>query len=230
MYRAGPMARPIRLMTANLLHGGTVPSDFEELLDRFDPDVVVTQELGQACAEALEARYPNHRLRPADNFKGRGIATRLGARFGDVPMPARDGTEARLIVDGGEWSLVGVHLLNPIEFPWWSSVRGRSGQLAAIREWLGRVAVGPVLVVGDFNASPRWPAYRQMAGMLDDLPAAFAEQRGARSERTWAWRPGWPRMLRIDHVFGRGVEAVSVSVARIEGSDHYAVVADLVPN
>jgi len=34
-------------------------------------------------------------------------------------------------------------------------------------------------------------------------------------------------MLRIDHVFGRGVSVASTSVAPISGSDHAAVVVDL---
>jgi hypothetical protein len=80
---------PIRLMTANLLHGGASAETFTALLDGFNPDVVVTQELALGCAEVLESRYPNHRLRPADDFKGRGIATRLEAEFDDIPMPGR---------------------------------------------------------------------------------------------------------------------------------------------
>jgi endonuclease/exonuclease/phosphatase family metal-dependent hydrolase len=190
--------------------------------------VVVTQELALGCAEVLESRYPNHRLRPADDFKGRGIATRLEAEFDDIPMPGREGTSARLMVGGRPWNLAGVHFLNPIEFPWWRSVRGRSGQVAAVQGWVEGAGSGPLLVAGDFNASPRWPAYREMDRLLTDLPASFAFERGMNPETTWAWRPGWPRMLRIDHVFGREVETVAVSVVPIEGSDNQAVVVDLV--
>jgi len=34
-------------------------------------------------------------------------------------------------------------------------------------------------------------------------------------------------MLRIDHVFGSGVEPVSAEVRRVMGSDHAALVVDL---
>ncbi|MEA1903214.1 MAG: endonuclease/exonuclease/phosphatase family protein [Actinomycetota bacterium] len=222
------MGEPLRLMTVNLLHGGADVGAFRQLLQRFDPEVVVTQELGFACAAVLREKFANHWLNPAHGFAGRGIATRLEASFGDIPMPFRYGTWARLVVDGREWSLAGVHLLNPIEFPWWRSVQGRSDQLEAIQSWIDEVTSGPLVVAGDLNASPRWPAYRQLAARLTDLPAAFASTQDSRPERTWGWRPGWPRMLRIDHVFGSSVDPVAVSVVPIEGSDHDAVVVDLV--
>ncbi len=60
-----------------------------------------------------------------------------------------------------------------------------------------------------------------------DLVADHAGRTGAGTEPTWGWRPGWPRMLRVDHVFGRGVRANGVRVEPIVGSDHAAVVVDL---
>lgn len=220
------MGASIKLMTANLLHGGADIISFGHTLDRVRPDVVVTQELGLEYVEVVEDRFPNHRLRPASGFKGRGIATHLEAEFGDVPMPARYGTSATLTVDGRLWNLAGVHLLNPIEFPWWKSVKGRTGQLEAIEGWAGGVS-GPTVIVGDFNASPRWPAYKFMAERWTDLVSDHSSRSGIQAERTWAWRPGWPKMLRIDHVFGSRVIATGVSVEPIEGSDHDAVVVDL---
>jgi endonuclease/exonuclease/phosphatase (EEP) superfamily protein YafD len=218
----------LRLMTVNLLHDHCDPSDFARVLGEVEPDVVVTQELGPMCADVLASRYPNHRLRPALGFVGRGIATRLEATFDDIDMPGRPGTEAILAVGEHSVHLAGVHLLNPIQFPWWEMVRTRRGQLSGLFEWLDQRGNGPVIVAGDFNASPRWPAYRQMARHLDDLAADWAERVGADTQRTWGWRPGWPRMLRIDHIFGHGIVADEVQVVPVLGSDHAAVVADLV--
>jgi endonuclease/exonuclease/phosphatase family metal-dependent hydrolase len=216
-----------RLMTVNLLHDRCDVSHFADVLDELSPDVVVTQELGPLCADILASAYPNHRLRPALDFTGRGIAARLEASFADIDMPGRPGTAVELFVDGSTLHLGGVHFLNPVVFPWWSSARERGRQFEGLEEWLGSLDVGPVVVAGDFNASPRWPVYRETARLLDDLVLNWAEREGRRPERTWAWRPGMPRLLRIDHVFGRGIEARRVAVRPVAGTDHASVVVDL---
>ena len=221
------MSASIRIMTSNLLHGGADIDDYRKLLDRIEPDVVVTQELGHEYIGVIAERFRNHYLHPADDFTGRGIATHFDVEFGDIPMPARFGTSAILDVRGEIWDLAGVHLLNPVDFPWWTSVKTRSEQLKAIEGW-GTKTSERVVIAGDFNASPRWPAYRFMTERWSDLVADHATGSGGRPEPTWAWRPGWPRMLRIYHVFGSGVVATDSSVVPIRGSDHAAVWADVV--
>ncbi len=222
------MTTSFRLMTANLLHEHCDAADFARVLAKHDPDVVVTQELGPRAADVLASAYPHHRIRPALDFTGRGIATRLEAEFGDIDMPGRDGTSAMLEIDGSRVGLAGIHLLNPVNFPWWSMVRARRAQLDGLFDWMERYRGGPVLVAGDFNASPRWPAYRQVGARLGDLVAEWADRNGMEAERTWAYRPGWPRMLRIDHVFGAGFMATEVEVDTILGTDHHPVIVDLV--
>lgn len=222
------MTAPLRLMTVNLLHDRCDPSDFASVLAEVDPHIVVTQELGPMCADVLAGRYPHHRLRPALSFLGRGIATSLDASFGDIDMPGRPGTEAVVSIGRQTLRIAGVHLLNPVQYPWWDMVRTRRGQLEELFKWLEDGRDQPVVVAGDFNASPRWPAYRQTTRHLDDLVAGWAERVGADTERTWGWRPGWPRMLRVDHIFGKGMLAEDVRVVPVRGSDHAAVVADLV--
>jgi endonuclease/exonuclease/phosphatase (EEP) superfamily protein YafD len=221
------MAASFRLMTANLLMDRSDEADFARVLDQIRPDVVVTQELVPIAAEVIAMRYPNHRLRPSFEFVGRGIATRFDAEFGEIDMPGRPGTSAILGVDGSAVRLAGVHLINPIHYPWWDTVRVRGRQLERLFEWLDAGGTAPAIVAGDFNASPRWPAYKSMAGRLTDLVAERAERKGERPERTWSWRPGWPRILRIDHVFGHRTRATEVAVVPILGTDHHAVVVDI---
>lgn len=222
------MVEQIRLMTTNLLNGRADVSYLESVLDRHEPDVVVTQELGFDAADLLAARYPNHYLNPSEEFKGRGIATRLDAEFGDIVMPARWGTSATLEVHGALWHLAGVHLLNPIDFPWWRSLRGRASQMNAVAGWARDLPGGPAILAGDFNATTSWPAYRRLVdGGWVDLVAEHGKTSGKSDKPTWAWRPGWPRVLRIDHVFGKGVRAGNTAVVPIVGSDHAAVMVDL---
>ncbi|MGH3651211.1 MAG: endonuclease/exonuclease/phosphatase family protein, partial [Acidimicrobiia bacterium] len=192
-------------------------------------DVVVSQELAPEAAAMLESHFPNHWLFPSVDFTGRGIATHLDAEFGDIEMPRRTGTSALLRIGGEEVWLAGIHFLNPINFPWWVAARARRRQLETLFEWI-EPRSGRMVVAGDFNASPVWPAYKEMAGRFSDVVADHAASLGDRAERTWAWRPGWPRLLRVDHVFARGLTATKVSVEPLAGSDHFAVVVDLVLN
>lgn len=221
------MPGSFRLMTVNLLHERCDASDFARVVDELDPDVVVAQEVGPHCADVLASKYPYHRLRPALGFLGRGVATRFEGQFGEIDMSVRPGTWAKLDIGGRPVMVGGVHLYNPINFPWWRSVRERGRQLDGLFDWLDGAGGLPLLVAGDFNASPIWPAYKRVAGRLTDLVADWSDRNDRSTESTWGWRPGWPKMLRIDHVFGRGVEASHVRVEPVRGTDHAAVVVDL---
>jgi len=78
------------------------------------------------------------------------------------------------------------------------------------------------VLVGDFNATPRWPAYRRIAAVIQDAPLVVG-----RPSRTWA--PTWwmPRLLRIDHAFVEGAVPYSAKTRRIRGADHSALVVDV---
>jgi endonuclease/exonuclease/phosphatase family metal-dependent hydrolase len=224
---ARPMTTTFRLMTANLLNERCDVDHFSRVLDRVAPDIIVTQELAPSCAEVVAGVFPNHRLRPSLGFLGRGAATRFDAEFGEFEVPGRPGISMVTQVDGSTVNVGSVHLLNPLQPPWWVTARERGRQLDALFAWLDHNESGPVVVAGDFNASPRWPAYRRMVGRLRDLVAERADRAGEKTQPTWAWRPGWPRLLRIDHVFGTGVRATGVTVEPLRGTDHAAVVADI---
>jgi endonuclease/exonuclease/phosphatase family metal-dependent hydrolase len=221
--------RRFRLMTANLLNGRAEAGDLRRVIDLVEPDLVATQELGPDAAEVLADRFPHHELRPELDHRGHGIASRLPAGFGEIPLPWRPGLWARLEIGSRRAVFASVHMRNAVTPPWWRSVRIRARQLEALFEWVERVVEEDEVFVlaGDMNASPAWPVYRRLAERWDDLVFDFAEESGSRAEPTWGWRPGWPRVLRIDHVFGRGARVVGYRVEAVRGSDHAAVVVDL---
>ncbi|MET0567039.1 MAG: endonuclease/exonuclease/phosphatase family protein [Acidimicrobiia bacterium] len=224
------MQRPIRLMTANLLADRADVAHLARMLKEVDPDLLLTQELGPTAAKTIAAHFPHHDLRPNDDARGRGIASRLSADFGEIPLPWRPGLWARLGDGSRSFLVANIHMRNPIVFPWWKSARIRGQQLDSLFAWADEYAdMGmPFVLAGDINASPAWPAYKELAERWDDLVARSAEESGAATEPTWAWRPGWPRWLRIDHVFGTGARVVAARVEPMPGSDHAAVIVDLI--
>lgn len=214
-------------MTGNVLQDAVDTDHLSDLIDRLDPDLVFLQEMREGAAIVLADRFDHHFLLPSEHFEGRGVASKRKAECGSIDLPWRPGTWAKIDVEGKTLVAAGVHMTNAIQFPWWRSVRERQAQIAAVLEWVDRQGSGALMVAGDMNASPIWPLYRRLADRLEDLALAAAEDAAEKPEPTWGWRPGWPRMLRIDHVFGSGVRAIATQVEPIQGSDHHALIVDI---
>lgn len=192
------------------------------LLD-VDPDVLVVQELDPAAAEVIAAHFPHHRLDPVEETMGSGIATRRMTSLTRIPLRYRSGWSATLGLDAwpelpAPMEVVGVHMANPVAWPWWRSVVHRRQQLAGLLTYCDAVPMHRI-IVGDFNASPSWPLYRQMARRFTDGAVAAGTTR-----RTWRFQGRTPPLLRIDHSFGEGVEFAHTRPVRVPGADHLGLV------
>lgn len=215
----------MRFVTVNLYNGRADAADLERFLDRFDPDVLVAQEVGFDVAEVLRRRFPHGRVRGSDDYGGKALVGRLPVEVAPLPLPYRSGFRGRVLVDGAEVEVLGVHLPNPIDGLDKVALRGR-----VVEALLPLLAVpGRRILAGDLNSTPLWPAYRRLTAAMSDGVAGWAGRAGRRPERTWAPRPGWRAWLRIDHVLTQGLDVANATVAPIAGTDHRAVVVDLVP-
>lgn len=107
------------------------------------------------------------------------------------------------------------------------SFRERRAQIRALlgAEWMVQALQGlPLVICGDFNASPLSGVYRQLGRDLRDVQRGRAQRRA-----TWpSWLPFW----RIDHMFVS--PDISVLDARVlrdgfsrTASDHLPLLADL---
>jgi endonuclease/exonuclease/phosphatase family metal-dependent hydrolase len=84
------------------------------------------------------------------------------------------------------------------------------------------------VLLGDLNSTTLFPAYRTLTQRLADAALAAASRNGGRTYPTWAPRPGWPRLLRIDHVLvDPSLYVESLRVLDLPGSDHAALLVDL---
>jgi endonuclease/exonuclease/phosphatase family metal-dependent hydrolase len=216
----------LRILTANLWAHNSDPAGFERVLRDVDPDLVALQELQVGNAAVVAARFAHHGLAPHIDTLGTGVASRFPAEISPLPMTYRSGWWLRLDPEScprlaRPFELVNVHLANPVGWPWFRSVKNRRYQVDAL---LTHVAAEPIprVVVGDFNATPSWPAYRRIAQQFLDGAVATGTP-----QRTWRFQGRTPPLLRIDHAFGSDVRFLTTDVVEIPGADHLGLVIDI---
>jgi endonuclease/exonuclease/phosphatase family metal-dependent hydrolase len=212
------------------------------------PDIVALQELdvGRARSGGIDQAHAiatrlgmsfqfNAALSVEEERYGDAILTTLPERLvksGPLPTPPRlrrleprGALWVRIEADGGPLQVITTHLgLLPQE---------QKTQVACLlgKDWLAHPDCGgPTILLGDFNATSRYAAYRALVRRLRDV----------QRDRTGAKRPGrvvrtFPSrmpVLRIDHVFidpsldVTGVFAPDTALARV-ASDHLPLVVDL---
>ncbi len=206
--------------TANTRHG-----EVAAFLQRSDVDVILLLETDDiwlsAMRDALD-KYPYYAAAPRkDNF-GIGLFSKLPIvggieAMGAVGLPA---IRATLIKDGCELTLVGVHAVPPksAEF-----AAHRNDLFDSLADSVPRVD-GPVVLLGDLNATPWSPYFRDLltrTGLSDG-------RRGFGIKATWPSFLG-PLGIPIDHcLVSDEVIVEDFQLGPSAGSDHRALVVDLV--
>lgn len=228
------MRAHLRLLTANLLNDAADPAALADLLEQESIDVACFQELGPRQAEAVGRVLPHGKLDPRTDTHGLGIALRQPGEVLNLPLPRKDARVVRL--DPSAWPMldaplevIGVHIQAPHgDPPPWVTFPARRAQIRELVGYLERAPAPHRVVAGDLNATRLWPVYRQLARRLTDAPLSVARRGRTLPGRTWGplFLSGL-RVLRIDHVFSRGLEALDCRVHELPGSDHAAVVVDL---
>ncbi len=231
---AGPLppgteaAPRLRVVVSNLYVLNPTPEKAGRALRALRPDVLIVPELDARGLAGLTAAGLLAELPVAG---GRGGARReTVGLFSRTPLSDTTTREvggralprATVQVGGVAVRLLAVHPLPPISVfePLWRSA------LADLRDEAAGLTL-PAVVAGDFNADRDHAPFRRLlgAGGLRDAH----DERGRGLARTY---PAGAPVLQLDHVLVRDGQAArvvarSVSEARIPGSDHLAVVADL---
>jgi endonuclease/exonuclease/phosphatase family metal-dependent hydrolase len=243
-------------MSANLWSGAADPHALTELVAGLEVDVLAVQELSADQAAAIAEVLPYGLLEPHPKYHGMGIALRRPAAVDHIQMSYRNVRRARLGVEdwpelGVEIEVLNVHVAAPHVGPPGSAFPRRRQQLRQLERYLidgqeqgdsgyGGAAEGDAgsaqrasrfrqVLVGDLNSTPIWPVYRRLSRLMTDAAVAVAQRRGRPARATWGPWSGSPRLLRIDHGFVRGVEVEEFQVVDLPGSDHSALVLDVVP-
>lgn len=213
-WRAEP-AFTLRIISLNVLTSNTNHAAVFEYLQRSDADLVFLMEVDARWLEdlhPLEARYPHHLAEPRDNNFGVAFYSRVPLEqvdliaLGEAGLPA---VQARLIRQGRELVVIGTHTLPPGSREW---SRLRDEQLRALATHVESIAL-PVVVVGDFNATP-WSAA---------LGIATSGRLGYRSIDA-PWVPTWSARsvfaIPIDHALCTAPLFIARSIGPDVGSDH----------
>ena len=219
----------LRIMSVNVYEGRGDARRIMRLARRFDVDVLSLQELTPDAVRRLDAagareRFPGRALAPRPGAAGSGLMARrrLRDRSPDDATEAEQ-PEAELRLPGAmPVRIKAVHPRPPISGisePDWQASLDRLPRPGARPR-------GPLrILAGDFNGTLDHRAVRRLLGD-GYLDAADATGRGL--VRTWPrGRPEPP--ITIDHVLlDRRLGVRSLSVHDVAGTDHRAVVAELV--
>lgn len=194
---------------------------------RTNPDVIVLVEVSLPVSLHIDKqRYPYELTFSRIDERGRGYDLRVLSRlplehYDDAPAGGRFFPLVRVFAQDTTFTLSPVHTSAPhraSDKPYWRA------ELSGLSDTLGQVA-GPLVVCGDFNASL---SHRPMVQLLKRARLSSVLARHRRALRgTWGPR-GVTAILPIDHVLvSDDVASQNIEVMRVPGSDHRALVADL---
>ncbi|HJQ58874.1 MAG TPA: endonuclease/exonuclease/phosphatase family protein [Vineibacter sp.] len=213
-------AATVKIASANLLFLNRDYAAVQRWIEAERPDVLVLTEVTDGWAAALDALqdlYPYRAVRPTGYI---AMLSRRPWRALEVvpgPRPRQGLMVARLAVGDATLSVIGAHPASPIR-P--ASSRARDRELDVIAR-LARAAPGPVVAMGDFNATP-WSA--PMRRLVRTSPLRYADLLGT----TWPTAlPTWLG-IKIDHIMlGNGCAVIDYQTGPMIGSDHRPVIATI---
>ncbi|GAA3179720.1 hypothetical protein GCM10010531_37210 [Blastococcus jejuensis] len=220
----------IRIATVSLRLGLVRAEPVLDLVRRHRVDVLSVQELTPAAEKrlvtaGLDELLPHGHVVPA---RPGSVASASGAVWSRRPVEGRgvvpgsfEQPSVRLTRDGGPHvEIVAVHAMPPAVSP--AQVRAWTADLAALPDPDPDVLR---VLAGDFNATLDHAALRAVLARGYEDAARAAGRAWA-----WTWRPlraPFPR-LGLDHVLvDPRIQVAGVQVVPVGGSDHRAVVADL---
>ncbi|MEU6999374.1 endonuclease/exonuclease/phosphatase family protein [Nonomuraea sp. NPDC046570] len=219
--------RPLKVLTINMLFGRADVSAIMELVRRFDPDVLSTQELTPGAVidldeAGLKDLMPHRVLQDEWSAGGSGLFAKypLTALWDLIPPVGHKMPAGVLALPGGRpVEVVDVHPYPPLG----AQVHNWNAALESFPSASGDTIR---ILAGDFNASLDHAAMRRLLrrGYKD-----AADQVGQGLTPTWPANKRIPPIITIDHVVvDSRVGVRAVSVHDVPGTDHRAVFAELI--
>jgi len=219
--------RKLTIMSVNLFHGRVDTQEISQQVRAQGVDVLVLTEFRTLARSRLRAADVFAQLPHAYPDGPAAGSTVIRSRLPLAPAPAPPGVNAMnsrnptaTLRLGRIVKLRAVHPPPPTphRILHWRST------LTQLTQW-ARHTRGPTVMVGDFNASVDHPAMRNLlTNGLRDAHEIAGEGRPA----TWPNHRSPPPFVHLDHVLVRGIDVASAQEIRLAGTDHDAIVADLI--
>lgn len=208
------------------------PGDLARAALARDADVLAVVEAVPATLAGLEAAGVREELpylagRTGQESEGVLLLSRHPISTAAVPptpdiryaLPA-----AVVAAPAGDVLVAAIHPVSPVP----EDAAEWHREVTALTAWAETVPTDiPLVLAGDFNATADHPVFRRFggAGLID-----VHRQLGGGRPRTWpANQPDVPPLFDLDHVLARGFVTVDGGTVTVDGSDHRAVWAELVP-
>lgn len=218
--RPAPGARhgaPLRIVSLNVLITNPHKQKVLDHLLSSGADMIYLAEVDAAWAAALEplkSRYPHHLLETNHGAFGAAFFSRMPVRSMQARFFGTEGSPAIEVVaahEGREFHLIGIHPPPPMGAGF---ARMQQAEFRGIASHTAALGV-PVLLVGDFNATPWCHAFRLL------------EKGGLRAAGP-AWPPTWSTRsifaLPIDHAMTTAPLRITERATGPDvGSDHRPV-------
>ena len=221
------------VMTSNLRLGLADPSSLRRQVIDHHVDLLMLEELttravARLTAAGLGSVLPYRALAPGPGPVGVGLWSRYPLR--DVRHPSGFVFNVVVATVAAPQRSVPVtvmvtHLTGPWPGPataWFRDIKRLS---SVLRELAQARPSAPVLVGGDFNSTLD---NAQLRAVLTNGYRDAAEQAGAGITATYPADAWYPPLIAIDHVLTRNAVATSAKTLRIRGSDHKALLAEVV--
>lgn len=208
------------VLQVNTLYLNKNTKPLQDLIETEKPDIITAVEVNDAFAamfQSLADAYPHQFVVPQNNnARGLAVLSKFPLKnksvlfFSEARVPAQ---AVSLSLRGRTVDVLSLHPFTPI-----NGLAQRDADLRAAGAAVAPPRKNPLIVTGDFNATPWSPIMRQFM--------ATARLRAAR--RGHGILPSWPvflpaNILRIpiDHVFvSEGIEVLDYRLGRPIGSDH----------
>ncbi len=196
-------------MSANIFYG----ADHAESLKLIDGDIVALIETRDDDREHLrnDPRWPHQRWIGPLNFGGIALLSRWPMRSKELDMLEAPGIDAVIEMPWGPVRVVAVHTWSP------KNPNSNGRNMRQLRELAGLAATepGPLLIIGDLNASPGHPG---IAGLRE---VGLRPPHGG-SPATW---PSWlgPLGITIDQALVRDLRLGDCQPIDLPGSDHHGI-------
>jgi endonuclease/exonuclease/phosphatase (EEP) superfamily protein YafD len=202
-------------------------SSLSEDLNNTNADIVLLLEITPAHISKLNtlARHFRYHIvyTPVGTYKlGVALLSKFPILDNKVKKLSQAGNvmlEATLNINNKKVIFLGTHSQNPVFVKDFSE---RKRQFLELGQYIYTTSL-PVIVAGDFNATPFSPIFRELINIsgLKDTRLGFG------------WQPSWPTYapifwLPIDHILvSHEFQVINRATGSFIGSDHYPVFAEL---